>query len=266
MSAELVPLAKTPLADGLPDFVNAHQIAVNQTFLDTLAATACMGDVTLDWYRGVKVQPEAQFGGFASDGTAYAVAGGKAAEQPRGKYVLEPESQHPTRRLWCGHYPRDARILVDVPSLQDKLSDKAKLHSTKHWAHALDKEVSHQFRAASREALIKSETAGLEALGGLALGGAVFMLQAGLELAFATPPVSAAEFFICLYASTIIGHTITKAGGEFAFSRWHGAERNGFKETCFSLIPGYHLDRYLGIEALTRTRRIIRPMPGKQIN
>jgi len=263
MAAELIPIAETPLAAGLPEFVNVTEIGVNEALLGVAGTTACMGKVTLDWYRGETVQPEAYIGGFAGNATAFAVGGGKTAEPPRGKYELGPELQNEPRVVVCGHYPRDARIFVDVPSVQDKLSKAGTLQSTNHWAAALNETASQQFRAASREVLLKSRSARLEGAAGVTIASTITAIDAGFELALSTGTVDTIHFLTTIYMGTLIGHTVAKLGGELAFSRLQGPERSSFKEFCFSLIPGYHLDRYLGVEALTRARRIIRPMPAK---
>ncbi len=262
MAEKLTPLSEFPLGAGLPEHINPEEFGVNESLLGTIASVSCLGDVTLDWHRGHAPQTnDIGVAGFAGDGTAFAVARGKATPQPLGKYNFTSPPSDSLPDMLCGHAPRGVRVSVDVPEIQDRLGRIGKLHDKPHWAKMLDGAVGEQFRAASREHLLKSKTSRLELIGGVSL------MNLALLTELFTVPVSGSPLGIVAELTTDAGtitigvHNVVKAVFETKYAL--KGEGDGFKNVCFSFFPGYHLDRYLGVKALTHTRRIIRPMPTK---
>jgi len=260
MTNKLTPLSEFPLAAGLPDFVEPEAFGVNEGLLNTIATVGCLNEVTLDWHRGNASQVSGvAFGGFAAPGAAFAVGSGSVQKSPLGKYdfTTPPSTSQPD--MICGHTPHDVRVSVDVPEIQDRLSQIGKIRSLPHWTKMLDKAVCGQIRAASSEHLLKSLTTTWEGAGGAMSFIPVFIAESSVTDIKGAPWSTVAEVLLDTAIMTVGVHNAAKFALEA--TRALKGEGDGFENVCFSLIPGWHIDRRFGVEALTRARHIIRPMP-----
>lgn len=244
----------------MPDFIKPEAFGVNEPLLAQLATASCLNEITLDWHRGMTSQAQdVGFGGFAAPGAAFAVASSKATESPLGKYSFTSPPSESISDMLCGHTTRDVRVSVDVPEVQDRLSQIGKIRSLPHWATWLDKAVGGQIRAASSEHLMRSPNSVWEAVGGAATFNAALISELFNTDIKGAPLGTLAGVVLNTVIMTVGVHNAVKFAIEtkYALKR----EGRGFDDVCFSVFPGFHIDRYLGVAALTRARRIIRPMP-----
>ena len=249
MAAELVPITEFPIAEALPDYLQAERIGVNAELIGKIAHWGCFEpDVQIEAYSGQITSHNASIMGFESSGAAFMGATGTTEKAPLAQHEVGP-----SKLRSAYHVMHPLRIKMNVPEIQHRLSeDRADLRDPAPWARQLDIGISQQLRAASRKHLLADRSSVQELLYSVGLGGMLYGLSiiAGGLIAHELHPEIATPASI---AATLLVDNGIKMAANKTVGRpmWDG---------CISVFPGFHIDRYAAVEALTRTRRLVRPI------
>ena len=270
--AELTPLSHFDRDMGnleLPDYVPIDRIGVNLPLVSKITGMACcQPTVKFDMYSGPTTEHDPGVAGTMDDGTAMAgLHAKKEDEVALAKHDFE--GLDPYNRLFplserhpSGtdvdevHQIPQLHVAFNLSEMDHRLqSANARLREPKPWADLLNQGARQAMGRAATEHLLR---------GGPRMKYELFI--AGLSAAVGVPFISfmaeavtrgAFETWESLPATLLL----TRAAFELLHKADVGKQRSISHGLCYSLIPGYHLDRLLAAQLLLKNRRIFRVLP-----
>lgn len=256
MSNNLVPITEFPVAAALPEYLEAERIGVDVNLIGKVAQLGCFKpDVELTGHHGETTEYQVGFNGMAGPGVAAAAATGTVSVAKRSKisYKDTPPAFYDNISLAVRHHgvPKLTASL-NMAEIQQRVQQNAHLRHTKAWSKELDGGMSEALRQAARQNILGGLTSYREAMGGAL---EITAINFGVNMLSWFDGYEAGPYETLTFATlfTIARMNYRKATRENLLDPSH-------METCYSLFPGLHLDRYLAVEGITRARRLIRPI------
>lgn len=257
MSKNLIPITEFPVAAALPDYLDAERIGVNAELIGRVAQLGCFKpEVEITAHSGETTTYHAQFNGMAGPGVASAAATGTVSVAKRSKVSYEdtPPAFYDNNFSFTVRHHGVPKLTasLNTAEIQQRVQEKAHMRNTKAWAKELDGGMSEALRQAARQNILGGLTSYREAFDG------------ALQLTC----YSAAWSFLDMLdgnQTDVLGNLPWNVSFLIAISNIQKMRRENLldpshMETCYSLFPGLHLDRYLAVEGITRARRLIRPI------
>lgn len=258
MSKELVPITDFPVAAALPEYLPAERIGVDIALVNKVAGWSCFKrDVQISAYHGEVSSYDIGVSGVANDNTAVASAAGEAEIAKRGDFAyddLTPEM----REAWLTNLVRlhavpTLHAKLNIAEIQQRLQNQhAVLRDPKVWSRELNSGLGEALRGAARQHILKGNSCNSEALG-VVLGTAGFTFFYNVYDLVLRDSVDLATNSIMGVTAALFFNNLRK------IRRSNRADPTN-AETCYSIVPGYHLDRYAAVYGITRARRLIQPI------
>jgi hypothetical protein len=248
MSHNLVPITEFPIAEALPDYLDAERIGVNAELIGKIAHWGCFKpNVEIDSYTGQITSHNANIVGM-DGGAALMGASGTTEEVPLARHSFQIHKN--ATKL---HTMRALKVEVNMPEVQQRLGENhVDLRDPTPWAKQLDRAISQQMRMASRKHLLSGKGSAHEFGNGLMLGGMTYLLVTMLETLITDDAHPGLGITFACATSVLVDNAIKIISNR--------SENMPIRDTCLTVMPGYHIDRYAVVEALTRTRRLVRPI------
>lgn len=278
MAQTFTPLSELPpevCSLELPDYVSADKIGVNTQRLGRIAQWACVQpDIHLGMYSGKVTEYTTGVGNVGADGSAtFGLHGlqrkealsavevrekGCSHQQDQRLIVVNKEAKtlsiyvHVDRFL--SHTNPGVTIRFNMPEMQDRLA-KASLpvREPQHWAKLLDKGLTKGICDAAKQHLIYSYASKSELLTNGVFDLALMALLAGTNAMVGGPEADASYWsdVATMVAATPVAQNIWKV-----LAKKHSQADN----LCFSMLPGLHFDRLAMVNALARSRRLVKAL------
>ena len=275
--AELTPLSHFDRDMGnleLPDYVPIDRIGVNLPLVSKITGMACcQPTVKFDMYSGPTTEHDPGVAGTMDDGTAMAGLHAKKEDEvalakhdfegldPYNRFLLLDKTSKRADPAMVHQIPQ-LHVAFNLAEMDNRLSlANAVRREPKPWVDLLNEGVRQAMGQAAKEHLLRGggRTIYEIATGSvLTIVGAVATSVLG-EFMFRVLPGSDGDFDTwgmlpaTLLFARLIGEVLHKADVAKEGSLSHGV--------CYSLIPGYHLDRLLAAQLLLKNRRIFRVLP-----
>ncbi len=237
------------MAAALPEYVPAGQIGVDAELIGKIAQLGCFKpEVALTAYSGETTAYGADITGMDGSGAATASARASISKASLVKYNTTP-SETPGSRA---HDFSPLTIASNIPEIQQRLGEVyANLREPKPWARQLNSSISEGLRKAARSRLLTDQAIREEAIHETVQ--MAWTAAAGIVFDTAIGAMSGQSFLDYYGAVGIVLGSVIVPNGLKALKRDKG-------ETCFSLFPGYHIDRYAAVYGLTKARKLVRPI------
>jgi len=238
----------------LPEYAPSEQIMVNVKRLGRLAHLGGMESLRVDGYAGDTTQVAPQVTSVDGQGAATAAAEGSVAKAETHKAgtsgFADPEI--PYDYEWT----RGA-ISLNVAELDERVGRRSKLRDPKEWSKQIDRALRAGIRDSSWESLVGKaplsyKLNGLPFFGSYAAGATITALavHSGGTQIFET--FVGTDLFYCLLYRPLSNKFLL---------RQRQLQHKDMKHT---LVPGPPLDRYLAVNALSRTLPIVKPRSSKR--
>ena len=278
MAQTFTPLSELPpeiYSLELPDYVPADKIGVNTQRLGRIAQWACVQpDIHLGMYSGKVTEYTAGVGNVGADGSATFGLHGLQRKEPLSAVEVREKgcSHQQDQRLivankeaktlsiyvyvdrFLSHTNPGVTIRFNMPEMQDRLA-KASLpvREPQHWAKLLDKGLTKGICDAAKQHLIYSYASKSELLTNGMLDVSAMAILAGLNMWFRGPEADASYWsdVATLVALFPVVQNLWKIAGK----RMSQADN-----LCFSMLPGLHFDRLAMVNALARSRRLVKAL------
>lgn len=253
MSKNLVPIARFPVAEALPEYVPAERIGVDVDLIGKIARWGCFKPtVELTAYDGETTKYNVGIVGTNGDGSAMAARSALVSRAPLARCFIEDDD---SKQSTPQHRVLPLTISSNIPEMRQRLGGvHANLRHPKPWARQFDASIGYGLRHAARVHLLSGEATrregSREAFNVFSFAMGVWAIDA-MRSALTKEPSS-------LDWKIGMGLVLLAVPSAMKF----GAMRDNAdpREVCFSAIPGYHIDRYAAVWGLTKGRRLVRPI------
>ncbi len=229
----------------LPPYAPTDQIGVDIARFDRMARIGGFNRLNVVDYAGETTEYIPEVNGVTGLGEATAAARGTLRQAD----LYKADMQTTGRSRDTDYDHADATISLNIAEVTDRLGHKTSggaLRSPQAWAGALNAAATGGIRSATRDNLFTHAPVGERLMLPFYLGGAGLVETIGDDPSPEAIVVTAGAFLVI---------------GQVGLKPWLDKfERVDRSDRRISIVQGIHADRILAVEALSRTRRLIKPI------
>ena len=225
----------------MPDYAPAESVLVNVDRISRLAFLGGMESLRIDSYAGDTTQVIPETDSVYEKGIATASLKGviSRAETQKSDALTPGALEVPEEYRWSR-----GTVSLNISEIDERVGTKGHLRDPKEWSRQLDKALRAGIRESSWSSLISASR--FKSMPAVILGTGIFT-NAGVYGDRGTE----------LAAYTAAGYTITSLFALHVIHKWRGHDVS-YRDCKHSIMPGLPLDRFFAVNALSRTRSLIK--------